>query len=85
MSGMYGFLEALESLIKASAEGKRNELANALETYADDFPEEFEWAVGGQSPALLHHLMMIIDLASHPAKPGRVIKLVDREPPEGSA
>jgi hypothetical protein len=83
-SGMYGVLEALESLIKAAAEGERTALADALDAYADDFPEEFEWAVSGASPALLHHLMMTVDLACHPAKPGRVIRLVDREP-EGSA
>jgi hypothetical protein len=82
--GMYGVLDALENIIRSATEAKRTALEAALDTYADEFSEEFDWAISGQSPALLHHLMMCIDLACHPAKPGRVIRLVNRDP-EGSA
>jgi hypothetical protein len=82
--GMYGVLDALESIIKGAAADKREALEAALDAYAEEFPEEFDWATSGRSPALLYHLMTCIDLACHPAKSGRVIRLVDREL-EGSA
>jgi hypothetical protein len=85
--GMYGLLDALESIIKAAAEDKRKKLGEALDAYVNDFLEEFDWAISGMSPALLHHLMICVDAACHsglPSKSGRVIRLVGRKP-EGSA
>jgi len=86
-TGMYDLLDAIEEVIKGADPAKREALAQTIDAYADDFPEDFFWAVGGQAPALLHHLMMIIDTASRPdaqSRPRGVIRLVDRKP-EGNA
>jgi hypothetical protein len=38
--------------------------------YTKDFPEDYFWAIGPQSPVLLHHLMHAIDrpLPSEPKR-----------------
>jgi hypothetical protein len=56
--GMYDLVEALENVIASSDPAMRDTLARTFDSYADDFPEEFGWAVGGQAPALLVQLMM---------------------------
>jgi len=50
------------------------------------FPDEFFWAIGAQSPALLNHMLSAIDAASRPEKQSkpRAHRLVDRKP-EGNA
>jgi hypothetical protein len=75
LTGMYDVLDALEAVIKAAPKAERDALAAVLGSYANDFPDEYFWAVSGQSPALLYHLINAIE---------RVIRLVDRKP-EGSA
>ena len=85
--GMYEVLEALEAALSAADPAKREALAQTIDAYHDDFPEEFHWAIGAQSPVLLHHLMMVIDSGCRPesqAKTRGVIRLVDRKP-EGNA
>ena len=53
----------------------------AVDAYARDFPEEFEWAVSVQAPALLYHLMLSIDTASHSgSEPRPSFRLVDTKP-----
>jgi hypothetical protein len=87
ITGMYELLDALEEALKASDPSKREELAKTIDAYHDDFPEDFHWAIGAQSPVLLHHLMISIDGACRPStesKPRGVIRLVDRKP-EGNA
>jgi hypothetical protein len=43
---------------------KREALAETIDAYAAGcMSEEFMWAVGPQSPVLLHHLMHAIDVA----------------------
>jgi hypothetical protein len=67
--------------------GARGALAETLDAYHEDFPDEFHWAIGAQSPALLYHLMMSIDTACRPPTESKVrgaVRLVDRKP-EGSA
>jgi hypothetical protein len=85
--GMYEVLDALEEALKASDPAKPEALAEAIDGYHEDFPEDFHWAVGAQSPVLLHHLVMVIDSACRPeaqSKPRAIVRLVDRRP-EGNA
>jgi hypothetical protein len=61
----------------------RAALAKAMDGYAEDFPEEFYWAIGAQSPSLLCHLVLAIDSSCRPeaqSKPRPPIRLVDRKP-----
>lgn len=87
-AGMYELLDAVEAVIKAADPAKRDALAETIDNYAGGcMGEEFMWAVGPQSPVLLHHLMSAIDAACRPetqSKPRAAIRLVDRKP-EGSA
>jgi hypothetical protein len=85
--GMYELLDAIESVIKAADPVKREALAQTIDAYADDFAEDFFWAVGPRAPTLLNHLLQMIDAACRPelqSKPRSAIRLVDRKP-EGNA
>jgi len=85
--GMYEFLEALENVISAADPDRRRALAETIDSYSQDSPDEFSWAVGVQSPTLLNHVMNTIDVACRPesqSKPKPVIRLVDRKR-EGNA
>jgi hypothetical protein len=87
ITGMYEVLDALEAVLKAADPEKRATLARTLDAYHEDFPEDFHWALGAQSPALLYHLLMAIEVGCRPetgSKPRSVIRLVDRKP-EGNA
>src|SRR3954470_1765271 len=87
LTGMYDLLDALEAVVKAADPAKREVLAQTLDAYADDFPDEFFWAIGPQAPALLNHMVSAIDAACRPekqSKPRAPIRLVDRKP-EGNA
>ena len=86
ITGMYEVLDALEAVIKAAPRAERDALATAMNAYGEHFPDDYDWAVSAQSPALLYHLVNTIDAASTDdgQKRGRVIHLVDRKP-EGSA
>jgi hypothetical protein len=87
-SGMYELLDAVEAVIKAADRAKREALAETIDAYAAGcMGEEFMWAVGPQSPVLLHHLINAIDAACRPetqSKARAAIRLVDRKP-EGNA
>ena len=67
---------------------KRQELANVLDAYHDDFPEDFHWALGASSPTLLSNLLMAVDAACRSSEQSKsrnvVVRLIDRKP-EGSA
>jgi hypothetical protein len=87
MTGMYELLDAVEAVITAADPAKREALAKTIDAYAEDFPDEFFWAIGAQAPTLLHHLLSAIDAACRPSsqsKPRPAIRLVDRKP-EGNA
>jgi hypothetical protein len=87
ITGMYDLHDALEEALKAADPAKRKTLAETIDAYAEDFPEDFHWAIGAQSPTFLYHLLMSIDTACRPdaqSKPRGVIRLVDRKP-EGNA
>src|SRR5665647_822291 len=84
---MYELLEAIEAVIKAADPAKREALAHTIDAYADDFPDDFYWAVGPQAPTLLNHLLQMIDASCRPelqSKPRSAIRLVDRKP-DGNA
>ena len=86
-TGMYELLDAIEAVVKAADPVKREALAQIIDAYADDFPDEFFWATGAQAPALLNHMLSTIDAACRPekqSKPRAPIRLVDRKP-EGNA
>jgi len=59
-TGMYELLDAIEDVIKAADPAKRADLAKTIDAYADDFPDDFFWAVGAQAPTLLSQLLMAI-------------------------
>jgi hypothetical protein len=61
--GMYQFVNAVEEMIRSADSGKRQALAQIIDAYHEDYPDEFNWATGGQAPALLHNLMLAIDTA----------------------
>jgi hypothetical protein len=87
ITGMYDLLDALNETLKAADPTKRERLAKIIDAYHDDYPEEFHWALGAQSPTFLYHLMMVIDTACRPetqSKPRGAIRLVDRKS-EGDA
>jgi len=73
-------LDALEAAIRSCDPDKRAALAKMIEGWHHDFPEDFHWAVGAQSPSLLANLVMAIDAACRPdteSKP-KPVRIVDR-------
>lgn len=86
-TGMYELFYAIEGVIKTADPAKREVLAQTIDAYAEDFPEEFFWVIGPQAPTFLHNLFMTIDAACRPeeqSKPRAALRLVDRKP-EGNA
>ena len=86
ITGMYEVLDAIEACIKACDPDKRKQLAETLDAYSEDFPDDFFWAVGPQAPALLHHLLQTVDVACREEGSTKraVLRLIDRKP-EGNA
>jgi len=87
ITDMYELLDSIEAVIEAADPAKRKALAQTIDAFAEDFPEDFFWAVGPQAPTLLHHLLSMIDAACRPeaqSKPRGAIRLVGRKP-EGNA
>jgi hypothetical protein len=89
ITGRYELLDAIEKIIRAADPALRKELAEIFEAYSYDFPEEFEWAVGAQSPMLLWMLMNAIWDASgdpssepQPRRPASILQLVRPKPKE---
>jgi hypothetical protein len=83
ITGVYELLDAIEAVIKASDPAKREALARTIDAYAEQFPDDFYWAIGVQAPTLLNLMMSLIDAACRPeaqSKPRPAIRLVDRKP-----
>jgi len=83
VTGMYEFLDALRDVITSSDPAKRELLAEMIDGYANNFPDDFFWATGAQAPVLLHNLMIEIDSSCRPesqSTPRPAIRLVDRKP-----
>ena len=82
-TSMFELLDAVEAVIQVADLAKREALAAVIDAYAEDFPDEFYWAIGAQAPSLLQHLLTTIDAACRPpsqSKPRPVLRLVDRKP-----
>lgn len=86
LTGIYELLDAIEGAIKSAPAATRETLAATIAAYADDFPDDYFWAIGPQAPMMLHHLMSAIEAAANGEgeTKARVIRLVDRKP-EGNA
>jgi hypothetical protein len=83
VTGMYEVLEAIEDALRTADPAQLTSLAETIDAYAKDFPEEFFWATGAQAPWLLANLVLTIDSACRPeraSKPRGTIRLVDRKP-----
>jgi hypothetical protein len=86
ITGVYEFLDALRDVIISSDPAKRETLAKTIDSWAEDFPDEFQWATGIKAPVLLHHVLMEVDVSCRPdaaSKPRPIIRLVDRKPQGG--
>lgn len=85
-TSVFELLDAVKNTIREASAEKRGALAETIDAYAEDFPEEFFWAIGVQAPMLLHHLLMTIDMACRPddEQSKRWRGLADRKP-EGNA
>jgi hypothetical protein len=59
---LFDVLDALEDALKHCAPDKRKALADTLDAYSEDCTEDFWWALGQQSPTMLHMLMTAIVL-----------------------
>jgi hypothetical protein len=60
-TGMYELLESIEAAIGSAGQPERDALAKTINSYMNDFPDEYFWAVGPQAPTLLHHIMHAIE------------------------
>jgi hypothetical protein len=80
---MYDLLAAIEEIIRSADSEKKKALAAALDRYIEENAHDFFWATGPQAPALLHHIMMSIDLSCRPGDEqmsARIFRLIDRKP-----
>jgi hypothetical protein len=66
ITGFCDVIDAVEAALAASDLDKREALAKTIDSYSEDFPAEFYWAVGPKAPTFLHLLMAAIHEASHP-------------------
>jgi hypothetical protein len=75
--GIYELFDAVEAVVKSADPAQRKALAQTIDAYADDFPDEFYWAVGPQAPTFLSHLLFSIDTACGPeaqSSPGNMMR-----------
>jgi hypothetical protein len=83
-TSMYDLLKAIEEVISSADPETRNTLAATFDKYMEDNPQEFFWVIGPQAPALLHHIMLVIDLACRPDAERRqrshIVRLIHRKP-----
>jgi len=87
MIGHYEMIDALEAAIKASTPEKRAALRDTIDAWSSGpMADDFFWATSPRAPALLHTLMIAVDLAANDDedKKSRVVHLRSRRP-EGSA
>jgi hypothetical protein len=60
---VHTLLEAIEAAIQSATPATRQALAETIDAYESDFPDDYYWATGVQSPRLLYDLFMTIDSA----------------------
>jgi hypothetical protein len=70
MTDVVDLCAAIENMIRTADPARRRTVARAFAGYARSFPANYEWAVSGQAPALLHFLMGAIEMtcAEAPSK-----------------
>ena len=61
--GIYELFDAVEAVVKSADPTQRKALAQTIDAYADDFPDDFYWAIGPQAPTFLSHMLFSIDSA----------------------
>jgi len=77
----HGLFHALQVAIATADPAKREALATTIEAYARDFPDVLCWAIGEQSPILLHQLLSAIDAGCRPSqRPLLAICTSERKP-----
>jgi hypothetical protein len=62
----YDFLDALGQTIASSDPANRELLAQTIDAYGNDFPDDFYWSISARAPLLLANLMMEIDSSCRP-------------------
>jgi hypothetical protein len=85
MTDVVDLCASIENMIRTADPARRRTVARAFDGYARSFPANYEWAVSGQAPALLHFLMGAIETtcaeAPSKAKPNlRVVEFKKMEP-----
>jgi hypothetical protein len=85
MTDVVDLCASIEDMIRTADPARRRTVARAFDGYARSFPANYEWAVSGQAPALLHFLMGAIETtcaeAPSKAKPNlRVVEFKKMEP-----
>jgi hypothetical protein len=84
MTDVVDLCAAIENMVRTADPARRRAVARAFDGYAHSFPQNYEWAVSGQAPALLHFLMGSIEMTCSEApksKPDlRVVPLTKSEP-----
>jgi len=85
MTDVVDLCASIENMIRTADPARRRIVARAFDGYARSFPANYEWAVSGQAPALLHFLMGAIEMtcaeAPSKTKPNlRVVEFKKMEP-----
>ncbi len=79
MTDVVTLCNAIENMIRTADPARRRAVARAFDDYAHTFPANYEWAVSGQGPALLHFLMGSIEMTCQeaPSKPKPNLRVVE--------
>ncbi len=60
-------LDAVQAVINAASPEKREALAQTIDAYIDEFPDDLFWAGSAHATVLLNHIMNKIDSACRAA------------------
>jgi hypothetical protein len=79
MTDVVDLCAAIENMIRTADPVRRRAVARAFDDYAATFPGNYNWAVSGQAPALLHFLLGSIEMtcAEAPSKPKPNLRVVE--------
>ncbi len=82
MTDVVDLCAAIENMVRTADPARRRAVARAFDGYAHSFPQNYEWAVSGQAPALLHFLMGAIEMtcAEAPCKPKPHLRVGESRP-----
>jgi hypothetical protein len=82
MTDVVDLCAAIENMVRTADPARRRAVARAFDGYAHSFPQNYEWAVSGQAPALLHFLMGAIEMtcAEAPSKTKPNLRVVEMRP-----